>query len=168
VPRHPERGQEIFKELSAHRETVVALRSQGVEIDENTDIYIADTIGELGLFYRAIPVVLIGKTLLSPGGGQNPIEPAKLGCAIVMGEHTSNFTEISTKMANSDAAIIMNFEHSQHNASIYNLAEEICALIKNKNLREKYAENAMSFANDEATVLDRVYAKIEGMAAKKL
>lgn len=168
VPRHPERGQEIAKELSRNSQAKIDLRSQSIEIEEDSDIYIANTIGELGLFYRAIPVVLIGKTLLAPGGGQNPIEPAKLGCAIVMGEHTANFKEISNKMVNSNAAIIMNFEFSRREDGVYNLAEEIISLIKNTKLREKYSANAIAFANDEASVLDRVYNKIEDLMAKKL
>lgn len=168
VPRHPERGDEIAKELSKNNQVKVDLRSQTREIGRDTDIYIANTIGELGLFYRAIPVVLIGKTLLAPGGGQNPIEPAKLGCAIVMGEHTANFREISNKMANSNAAVIMNFEFSRREDGIYNLAEEIISLIKNTKLREKYSANAIAFANNEASVLDRVYSKIESLISKKL
>jgi 3-deoxy-D-manno-octulosonic-acid transferase len=61
--------------------------------DSATDIYVADTIGELGLLYRVAPIVFVGGSLV-PHGGQNPIEPAKLGSAIVHGPYVHNFEEV--------------------------------------------------------------------------
>ena len=58
-----------------------------------TDVYVADTIGELGLFYRLAPIVFMGGSLV-PHGGQNPIEPAKLGAAILHGPHVHNFVDV--------------------------------------------------------------------------
>ena len=58
-----------------------------------TDIYVADTVGELGLIYRLAPIVFVGGSLVGHGG-QNPIEPAKLGAAILHGPHVWNFAEI--------------------------------------------------------------------------
>jgi 3-deoxy-D-manno-octulosonic-acid transferase len=69
------------------------LRSRGEMPDRSTEIYIADTVGELGLFYRIAPIVFMGGSLVSHGG-QNPIEPAKLGAAILHGPHVWNFTEL--------------------------------------------------------------------------
>ena len=56
-------------------------------------IWIADTMGELGLWYRLAPIAFVGRSLIAPGGGQNPLEPARLGCAIAVGPHTGNFTD---------------------------------------------------------------------------
>jgi len=56
-----------------------------------TDIYVADTLGELGLFYRFAPIVFMGGSLVEHGG-QNPIEAVKLGASIVHGPHVFNFT----------------------------------------------------------------------------
>ena len=50
-------------------------------------------MGELGLWYRLAGITFIGRSLLPPGGGQNPLEPARLGCAIAVGPHTGNFTD---------------------------------------------------------------------------
>jgi 3-deoxy-D-manno-octulosonic-acid transferase len=61
--------------------------------DASTDIYVADTIGELGLLFRLAPVVFIGGSLVRHGG-QNPIEAAKLGAAILHGPNVANFAEI--------------------------------------------------------------------------
>ena len=58
-----------------------------------TEVYIADTLGELGLFYRAAAFAFMGGSLV-PHGGQNPLEPARLGTAIITGPHTGNFDEI--------------------------------------------------------------------------
>jgi 3-deoxy-D-manno-octulosonic-acid transferase len=92
VPRHADRGPALAAELTAagHR---VALRSQGVAPTTDHDIYIADTMGELGLFYRLATLVFMGGSLV-PHGGQNPIEAIKLGAPVLHGPHVHNFTEI--------------------------------------------------------------------------
>lgn len=89
VPRHPERGPGIADDL-AERGYRVALRSRGEPIGAQTQVYIADTLGELGTFYAASPVAVIGGSLV-PHGGQNPLEAAALGVAMLAGPHTHNF-----------------------------------------------------------------------------
>jgi 3-deoxy-D-manno-octulosonic-acid transferase len=69
------------------------LRSRGELPDAGTDIYVADSVGELGLLYRLAPIVFVGGSLVRHGG-QNPIEAAKLGAAILHGPHIWNFAEI--------------------------------------------------------------------------
>jgi len=86
VPRHPARGSEIA-ELCATR--TWQRRSQGGALNKDTAVYIADTIGELGLFYRLVPFAFVGGTLV-PQGGHNPLEPARLHCAVLAGPHTFN------------------------------------------------------------------------------
>src|SRR5207302_3671234 len=71
----------------------VTTRSSGQLPHRGTEVYIADTIGELGLIYRLAPMVFIGGSLVRHGG-QNPIEAAKLGAAILHGPHVWNFSEI--------------------------------------------------------------------------
>jgi 3-deoxy-D-manno-octulosonic-acid transferase len=92
VPRHPERGNAIRDVLAARRLSV-AQRSRGEPLLREIDVYLADTLGELGLFYRAAPVAFLGGSLV-PHGGQNPIEPAKLVTAVLHGPHVFNFTDI--------------------------------------------------------------------------
>ncbi len=87
VPRHPQRGKDIAM-LCGTRSS--RLRSSGQDIARDTAVYIADTMGELGLFYRLVPFVFVGGSLIHHGG-QNPLEPAKLGCAVLAGPHTFNF-----------------------------------------------------------------------------
>lgn len=92
APRHPERGPGVV-ELAAAAGLKAASRSRGERLGDTTDIYVADTMGELGLIYRLAPVVFIGGSLVKHGG-QNPIEAAKLGAAILHGPHVFNFAEI--------------------------------------------------------------------------
>jgi len=92
VPRHPDRGSGIAKMVEAAG-LKVALRSALELPVAATDIYVADTLGELGLFYRLAGVVFMGGSLVERGG-QNPIEAIKLGAAIVHGPHVFNFTDV--------------------------------------------------------------------------
>jgi 3-deoxy-D-manno-octulosonic-acid transferase len=92
VPRHPDRGEAIARTIMASGLTV-ALRSREELPTAKTDIYVADTMGELGLFYRLAPIVFMGGSLVEHGG-QNPIEAVKLGASIVHGPHVFNFTDV--------------------------------------------------------------------------
>lgn len=88
VPRHTNRASDIAM-LCGTRKSV--MRSSGALPDAETAVYIADTMGELGLFYRLVRFSFVGGSLIRHGG-QNPLEPAKLGCAVLTGPHTYNFT----------------------------------------------------------------------------
>jgi 3-deoxy-D-manno-octulosonic-acid transferase len=102
APRHPERGAEIAK-LAHERGLEAALRSSGTEPGRRISVYVADTVGELGLFMRIAGIAFMGKSLTA-GGGHNPIEPAKLGCAILHGPHVENFAQIYAELAAARAA----------------------------------------------------------------
>lgn len=92
APRHPERGEEIMN-LAREAGLNAAQRSLGEPLNAGTEIYVADTMGELGLIYRLAEAVFVGGSLVEHGG-QNPIEPAKLGAAILHGPHVWNFADI--------------------------------------------------------------------------
>jgi 3-deoxy-D-manno-octulosonic-acid transferase len=92
VPRHPSRGEAIARMIAASG-LHVALRSHEHLPTASADIYLADTMGELGLFYRLAPIVFMGGSLVEHGG-QNPIEAIKLGAAIAHGPHVFNFTDV--------------------------------------------------------------------------
>ncbi len=92
VPRHPERGGEVMR-LLADMQLATAQRSRKDSVIGTTDIYLADTLGELGGFFRLLTIVLMGGSLVRVGG-HNPIEPALLGAAILTGPHVHNFEDI--------------------------------------------------------------------------
>jgi 3-deoxy-D-manno-octulosonic-acid transferase len=102
VPRHPQRGAEMAETCRAAGLTA-ALRSAGTLPSAGTAVYVADTLGELGLFYRLARIVFIGGSLV-PHGGQNPLEAARLGCAIVFGPHMFNFPEFAPALLSAQAA----------------------------------------------------------------
>ncbi len=92
VPRHPDRGEQIthdLEELGFH----TARRSLNEPVLADTQVYLADTFSELGLFYRLCDIVFMGGSLM-PVGGHNLIEPAQLECAVLYGPHMENFREI--------------------------------------------------------------------------
>jgi 3-deoxy-D-manno-octulosonic-acid transferase len=97
APRHPERGGPLAERAGA-RGLSVARRSGAGEPAPDTQIFIADTVGELGVVFRSADLAFMGKSLVAPGGGQNPIEPARCGCAVLHGPHVDNFTEVYAKL----------------------------------------------------------------------
>lgn len=87
VPRHRDRGADIAALCGTRK---ARRRSLGELPDSETAVYVADTLGELGLFYRLAPFAFMGGSLI-PHGGQNPLEAARLHCAVMAGPHTFNF-----------------------------------------------------------------------------
>jgi 3-deoxy-D-manno-octulosonic-acid transferase len=92
VPRHVDRGPAIAGMITASG-LKAALRSREELPSAATDIYVGDTMGEMGLFYRLAPIVFMGGSLVEHGG-QNPIEAVKLGACVVHGPHVFNFTDV--------------------------------------------------------------------------
>ena len=101
VPRHPQRGPDI---AALAGDLPIARRSAGQDAGPGVAVYVADTLGELGLFYRLARVALIGGSLV-PHGGQNPLEAARLGCPIITGPHHFNFGEIITRLRAAHALV---------------------------------------------------------------
>lgn len=146
VPRHPDRGSAVTAELQGLGLNV-ARRAADQPITAATDVYVADTLGELGLFYRLSPLVFMGKSLLS-GGGQNPIEPALLDCALIFGPDMSNFADIADKLLSAGAARSVKDEDE--------LRETVHTLLRDSHACTQSATAARAVASSEAHVLDRV------------
>lgn len=89
VPRHPERGAALAASADG---IAVARRALGGPPPEQ-GVWVADTLGELGLWYRLAAAALVGRSLVAPGGGQNPLEPARLGCPVAAGPLMGNFAD---------------------------------------------------------------------------
>ena len=149
VPRHPHRGPDVAAEVKALG-LDAALRSAGQGPD--TAIYVADTMGELGLFYRLCPIVFMGKSL-SVGGGQNPFEPALLGAAVLFGPRMSNFPDMAPVMAAAGAAILV--------ADEAGLAESIGDLLADPAKLATRRAAAQAWAEAEAGALEAVMAALE-------
>ena len=154
VPRHPERGGEIAETLRALG-LDVALRSADDPIGPGTDVYVADTIGELGLFYRLAEVAFIGKSLAG-SGGQNPFEAAALGKPVLFGPDMSNFRDMTNRMLEAEAAEMV--------PDAAGLEAALGRLLTDKKLRLARGEAGARYAAGEAQVLDRVMAEIAAVA----
>ncbi|RMH43904.1 MAG: 3-deoxy-D-manno-octulosonic acid transferase [Alphaproteobacteria bacterium] len=125
VPRHPERGPDIAEALAADG-WQVALRSRDEEPDAETQIYVADTLGELGLWYRLAPISFVGGSL-APVGGHNPFEPAALGSAIIHGPNVENFRDVYERFGAAGATIEVTSAEELGNAVVELLAPDRAA-----------------------------------------
>ncbi|HEY4136049.1 MAG TPA: 3-deoxy-D-manno-octulosonic acid transferase [Alphaproteobacteria bacterium] len=150
APRHPPRGPEIAAQLRA-RGLGVACRSAHEPIAPDTAIYLADTLGELGLLYRVAPIAFIGGSLV-PRGGQNMLEPARLDAAIVAGPHMENFRAMARDMDAADAWLRVGDAAS--------LAAAVDRLLADDILRERLIMAAQRVASRQDDVLDRVAAEV--------
>jgi 3-deoxy-D-manno-octulosonic-acid transferase len=103
APRHPARGDGIA-DYAFSAGLGVTRRSRGEAAEGAADIHLVDTVGDLGLFYRVSPLVLMGGSLV-PHGGQNPIEAARLGAAILHGPHVANFADIYAALDRAGASL---------------------------------------------------------------
>ncbi len=151
IPRHAVRGNEIAKQISAQNLQLVR-RSQKQNITPYTQIYLADTMGELGLFYRLSPITCIGNSFVAPGGGHNPIEPAQLGCVIIFGPHMQNFSEITHEFMLNQAALQL------QNAN--ELSFSLNRLLNSAEERAKYAQNARILADEKHHILDQIMVEL--------
>jgi 3-deoxy-D-manno-octulosonic-acid transferase len=144
IPRHPDRGMDIAKDLIASG-LQVARRSCGEKIDPSTDIYLVDTIGELGLFYRLSDVAFLGGTFV-PIGGHNPIEAALLDCALIWGPYTHQQTEICNIL--DSAALSVRTKED--------LAAAVEHLLVDHTIRQERIEKAHHLIAAQAHILDYV------------
>ncbi len=150
VPRHPKRAEKIIAALKEKKLTV-ARRSLEEPITQDTDIYLADTFGELGIFYRMVGIAFIGGSLI-PQGGHNPIEAAQLDCAVVAGPHMHNFR-----------AIVTEFEEAHAIARVKDaatLAETVSLLLRDQETQQTLAENGLELVKQKRGVVDNVMEEL--------
>ncbi|MEO1601933.1 MAG: 3-deoxy-D-manno-octulosonic acid transferase [Pseudomonadota bacterium] len=156
VPRHPERGDAIAKEI-AEAGLTVSRRRLGEVPDATTRVWLADTLGEMSLWYRLADVTFVGGSLVDKGG-HTPFEPAALGNAILYGPSTENFAPAYAAL---DAA-----GGARQIAHATALATELGALLGDREARAAMAQAAAkvraemtpdlpALANDLLGLMDR-------------
>ena len=151
VPRHPARGESIAEEAKGAGLSV-ALRSRRAQPMPDIGIYIADTLGELGLMYRLAPIVFMGGSLASHGG-QNPIEAIRLGAAIIHGSQVWNFAEIYAAL---DAA-----RGAQPVADEEALATRLGAWLADPAARQAAADAAAATIKKLSGALERTWTALD-------
>ncbi len=152
APRHPKRADEI-EAILKQAGLSVARRSRKEDVTPETDVYLADTIGEMGLFYRLGRVAFVGGSLIE-FGGQNIIEPARLGKAVLCGPYMMNFREIVARAKSADAVSVVD--------GAQGLADALTALLTDEKLLATKQKNALEFATAESNVLDRLMPLLAG------
>jgi 3-deoxy-D-manno-octulosonic-acid transferase len=151
APRHPARGPEV-EELVQLSGLKAALRSRGELPRPGADVYVADTLGELGVMYRLSPIVFMGGSLASRGG-QNPIEAIRLGAAIVHGPHVWNFAEIYQSLDAAHGARLVADQDA--------LTDCLGGWLGNATARKAVADAAAATIEKLGGALDRTVAALE-------
>ncbi|RYJ02396.1 MAG: 3-deoxy-D-manno-octulosonic acid transferase [Acetobacteraceae bacterium] len=163
VPRHPARGQEVA-ELAQGMAPGLAVerRSIGALPGPDTAVYVMDTLGELGLAYRLGSVGLVGGSLV-PHGGQNPLEPAKLGCPILLGPWTGNFTEVVDRLLSAGGAVRL--ESAEAGALAAAARAVLCNWDYGRNLAQAAAATVAPAAGLPGEVADALLRLMPGTGA---
>jgi 3-deoxy-D-manno-octulosonic-acid transferase len=155
VPRHPEKGAAMQAAMAA-ADLEILRRAAGELPAPDTDIYLADTLGELGLFYRLAGAAFVGGSLVAHGG-QNPIEPALLGVPVLHGPHMHNFAAVVESLDRADAARLVE--------DPYGLAEQLADILGRPEVRARMGAAARAAAEAERGVIERVMAALEPLLA---
>jgi 3-deoxy-D-manno-octulosonic-acid transferase len=151
VPRHPERSDAIETMLTSKGLTV-ARRTRNDPITPETDIFLGDTIGEMGLYLRLTEVAFVGRSLFAEGG-QNPLEPAMLSCAILSGGNVQNFRDTYQMLAkNGSAKIIRDVEM---------LAKGVNYLLVNDEVRRKMIDAGLETVHEMRGALSATVRGLE-------
>ena len=153
APRHlrdADAGEALARDAFQH----VARRSRGEPVTPDTQVYLADTIGEMGLWYRLAPISLVGHSLLSDLEGKNPFEAAALGSAILHGPHMSYFAESYAGLSAEAGA--------REVQDAKTLADAILSLQSDER-RQVMTEGAARAVAKRAGVLDKSWAAIAAL-----
>ena len=153
VPRHPERRDEIKDKCTPYNLKTIYRGADKSLPDSDCQIYIADTLGELGLFYALSPIACIGRSLsLDGGGGHNPIEAAQLNCAVLHGKNIQNLQEIYDEMHTNNAAILV--------GTATELEKAIETLLRDDDKLKALQDAGYNFANKKTAVIETVLSEL--------
>jgi 3-deoxy-D-manno-octulosonic-acid transferase len=150
APRHPARLKNILQQLeslSPH----IAIRSRADAVDENTTVYLVDTLGELPKFMVNAEAVFMGGSLV-PHGGHNVLEAARLGRAIVFGPYMENFED--------EARILLQCEAALQVANDQELECRLTELLQSPNLRARLGSNAAAVIRERQHIAERYLVEI--------
>ena len=139
APRHPDRGPEIAAALGAPR------RSLGQSPGPQDPVWVADTLGEMGLFFRLADIVIMGGSFPGGIGGHNPLEPARLGVPIVTGPDIANAADVYDEMFDEACALA-----ARDGAD---LRRKLEGLLANPALRRRMGEAALGYAGRQGQTL---------------
>ena len=148
APRHPNRADRLSKELDLKTQQ----RSLKPKVIKDTQIYIADTMGELGLFYELANFAFVGGSL-TPIGGHNIIEPAKQHCVAIVGPYVSNFQDLLEEFKNSKACITIE--------NVDELAQIVIKYLKDDSKLKEISMNANELIENQTNIINTYMQLIE-------
>lgn len=151
APRHPERGADVAGAL-ADLGLKVCRRSTGETLTAAHEVYLADTLGEMGLLYAWADIAVMGGSLVAGIGGHNPLEPARLGVPVVTGSHVFNAADLYSEMLDAVAAI-----EARDDAD---LARHLKGLSSNPQIRRQMSDAALAYAARQGSALETVMAAV--------
>jgi 3-deoxy-D-manno-octulosonic-acid transferase len=151
VPRHPERFADVEKLCEQHQLNVV-MRTAKKKVNTETDVYLADTMGELKMLYAASDIAFVGGSMV-PAGGHNILEAAAIGIPVMFGPYMANFKEIALKALSQDAAVQCQNEND--------IVNTILALYKQPAYRKALASKGKAFVSRNQGAIDRVYQTLD-------
>jgi len=152
APRHPDRGPQVAADLKGLGFDV-ARRAAGEPLAAATTAYVADTLGELGALFAVADVVVMGGGFVEGIGGHNPLEPARLGRAIVTGPHAFNARDVYAEMFDEAAAI--------EAADAEALGRHVRGLLTFPMIARRTGEAALAYANRQGAALEAAMALLE-------
>lgn len=158
APRHPERAAEV-KDLLTQKGLNVLRRSSHHLPTDKTDVYLVDQIGKMGLVYSLSQTAFIGGSLLDGLSGHNPLEPARLNCAIITGTYISSFADTYMSM--------FTFEAADRVLSPDELAPTVLKYMLDAKARKIKAGAALKFAKSRDAVLDYVWTFLSPLLLKE-
>ncbi|MDA9231431.1 3-deoxy-D-manno-octulosonic acid transferase [Rickettsiales bacterium] len=150
APRHPNRLEEITKNIP--KNIKIKIRSKKEAIKKNTNIYIADTLGEMGLFYKLSNISFISGSLIKDIGGHNPFEALKLDSAVITGKYFANFDEIYQELERNKIIFIAN--------SNQDLYKKILDLLNNNDILQNIINNWRKYHNSN-NLLEKLIKKLK-------
>jgi 3-deoxy-D-manno-octulosonic-acid transferase len=151
VPRHPDRAPAILQMLRA-KGLKVARRSAGEAITEDIQVYLGDTIGEMGLYLRLTEIAFVGRSLTSTGG-QNPLEPAALETAVLAGPNVQNFRDSYKRLIDDGNARLVKDKEM--------LAAGVSYLLGNEPVRRKMMDAGVAAVTAMQGSLSKTMATLE-------
>ena len=150
APRYPERCKQLAQQFR-NNDLKVSVRSKHDGINDETDIYIVDTLGELSIFFNEAALVFIGGSLI-PRGGHNILEPASFAKCVLVGPHTDNFSLETRDMLQAEAIIQVKDNHD--------LGIKLIQLLKEDTYREQFGKNALHFVNQRSDILNSYVSQL--------
>lgn len=155
APRHPDRMAEVLTDLGAGH-GAVAVRSRGDKVTRQTQIYVADTLGEMGLFFRIADVVVMGGSFVPGVGGHNPMEPARLGAPVISGPQVFNSAEVYEAMTLGErGAMIVETPGD--------LSMALAGLLAGPAAAKALGARGQAFAEAQSAQLDTAWTRLEAL-----